>query len=341
MKKIILLVICLFFLTGCYDYQELSDMSIVNGIGVDFKDEEYTVSLEIVESSSKGESSGQISTNVITGKDKIFANAINEAVNNSGKKAYFKHVDLVIISEELAKEGISDIVDYMLRDVTVSSSFFTVVAEDPEEVLKTELDDDSISNLIVDTIRYNIDATQIDNIDLIVSNITNERKDIALPYIEMDEDNVLIDNLAYFKKAKMVGKMNNKIYNFLILKSNNLDFDSDDNVINIYKKDVSYDIKKDKITINIKGMGRVKKINEDIHLEDKGSYKVIEKSIQEKIATEVEEFIDEAQENESDLVGFKDLYYKVYSKEKDDIPYEVKVDIKITRNGAIYETIHD
>lgn len=340
MKKIILIIICLLFLTGCYDYQELSDMNIVNGIGIDFKDEEYIVSLETVKS-SKGESSNKITTNVISGKDKILANAINQAINNSGKKAYFKHVDLVIISEELAKNGIGDVVDYMLRDVTVSSSFFTVIADDPEEILTTEIDDNSISNLIVDTIRYNVDATQIDNIDLIVSNIINEKKDIALPYIEMKNENVIIDNIAYFKKAKMVGKMNNKIYNFLLLKSDNLDFDNDDNVINIYKKNIKYDVKKDKIIIDIKGMGKVKKINEDTNLEDEDSYKKLEKGIQETIATEVEKFIDEALENESDLVGFKDLYYKIYGKEKDRIPYEVNVDIKITRNGAIYETIHN
>lgn len=340
MKKIILIIICLLFLTGCYDYQELSDMNIVNGIGIDFKDEEYIVSLETVKS-SKGESSNKITTNVISGKDKILANAINQAINNSGKKAYFKHVDLVIISEELAKNGIGDVVDYMLRDVTVSSSFFTVIADDPEEILTTEIDDNSISNLIVDTIRYNVDATQIDNIDLIVSNIINEKKDIALPYIEMKNENVIIDNIAYFKKAKMVGKMNNKIYNFLLLKSDNLDFDNDDNVINIYKKNIKYDVKKDKIIIDIKGMGKVKKINEDTNLEDEDSYKKLEKGIQETIATEVEKFIDEALENESDLVGFKDLYYKIYGKEKDRISYEVNVDIKITRNGAIYETIHN
>lgn len=340
MKKIILLIICLFFLTGCYDYQELSDMNIIHGIGIDYKDDEYVVSLEMVKS-SKEQSSNNISTNVITAKDSVFANALNNAINNSGKKAYFKHVDLIIISEELAKKGIDDVVDYMLRDVTVSSSFFTVIAEDPEEVLNTELDNDSISNLIVDTIRYNIDTTQIDNIDLIVSNIINEKKDIALPFIEVDEENVTIENIAYFQKTKMVGKMNNKIYNFLILKSNNLDFDNDDNVINIYKKDISYDIKKDKIIINIKGMGKVKKVNSDLHLEEKGSYKVIEKDIEETITNEIEKFLDESLENESDLVGFKDLYYKFFKKEKENIPYEINVEVKITRNGAIYEAIHD
>lgn len=340
MKKIILFFICLIFFTGCYDYQELNDMNIVSGIGIDYKDDEYIVSLEMVES-SKEDSGSKIETNVINGKDKILANAINQAINNSDKKVYFKHVDLLIISEQLANKGIGDVVDYILRDVTISPSFFTVVAENPEEILTTDIDNDSISNLIVDTIRYNVDASQIDNIDLIVSNITNERKDIALPYIELDDENVIIDNIAYFKKSKMVGKINNKIYNFLVLKSNNLDFDDNDNVINIYKKDIKYDVKKDKIIININGMGKVKKVNTDINLEDTNSYKEVEKGIQETIATEVESFIEETLNEESDLIGFKDLYYRIYGKEKDNLPYEVNVKVKITRNGAIYETIHD
>lgn len=340
MKKIILLIICLFLLTGCFDYKELSDVNIVNGIGVDFKDEEYVVSLEMVES-SKDESGTQIKSHVITAKDTIFTNALNKAVNNSNKEVYFKHVDLVILGEELARHGIEEVVDYMLRDVVVSSSFFTVVADDPEDILKQKADGNSMSNLIVDTIRYNIDAAQIDNIDLIASNIINEKKDIALPYIEMKDENAIIDNIAYFKKTKMVGKMDNKIYNFLMLKSNNLDFENNENVVNIYNKKISYDINKDKIIINIIGMGKIKKVNKDINLENKKEYKEIEKGIQETIATEVKDFINESLENNADLVGFKDLYYKTYQKEKNNIPYEVNVQINIARNGVIYEAIHN
>jgi len=54
MKKILLLFICLFLTTACYDYQELSDMNIVNGIGVDFKDDEYIVNLEMVKRENIG-----------------------------------------------------------------------------------------------------------------------------------------------------------------------------------------------------------------------------------------------------------------------------------------------
>lgn len=340
MKKIILLMVCLFFLTGCYDYQELSDMNIVNGIGISKEDDLYVVNLEMVKS-SKAESGVSMETNVITAKDEVLANAINKATNNSGKKAYFKHVDLLIVSEELAKEGISDVVDYMLRDVTMSSAFFTVIAEDPEEILNTKIEEDSISSLIVDTIRYNMDTAQLDNIDIIVSNITNKRKDIALPYIELDGENIVIENIAYFQTAKMVDTIDSKIYSFLLLKGTNLDFEKDDTVVNIFKKDVKYDIQKDKIVININGMSKVRKINPDLNLEDYGTYSVVEKQINEVVYEEVMDFLEDTLKDDSDLVGMKDLYYRIWNKEKDNIPYEVNVDIKLSRNGAIYEAIHD
>ncbi len=340
MKKVILLIVCLFFVTGCYDYQELSDMNIVNGIGISYEDDEYVVNLEMVKS-TKSESGISMETNVITAKDRILANAINKATNNSGKKAYFKHVDLLIISEDLAKNGINDVVDYMLRDVTMSSTFFTVIAEDPEEILNTDLEEDSISSLIVDTIRYNVDTAQLDNIDIIVSNITNKRKDIALPYIELDDKNVVIEQIAYFQTAKMIDKIDSKIYRFLLLKGNNLDFDNDDTVVNIFNKDVKYDIKKDLIEINITGMSKIKKVNPDQDLTKYKTYSVIEDQINETVYNEVMEFLEETLDNDSDLVGMKDLYYRIFGKEVDEIPYKVNVDIKLSRNGAIYEAIHD
>lgn len=340
MKKILLLIVCLFFVSGCYDYQELSDMNIINGIGISYEDGMYTVHLEMVKS-EKADSGISISTNVITAKDEILANAINKATNNSGKEAYFKHVDLVIISKELAKKGIADVVDYLLRDVTMSSTFFTVVAENPEEILNTKLEGDSISSLIVHTIRYNVDTAQLYNIDIIVDNITNKRKDIALPYIELDDKNVVIENIAYFDEDKMVDTLDSKIYRFLLLKGNNLDFDYNGTIVNIFKKNVKYDIQKNKIVIHISGMGKIKKVNPTLNLEEYSAYPVVEKGINKIVYQEVMKFLEDTLKDDSDLIGMKDLYYKFFKKEKENIPYEVDVQIKVSRNGAIYEAIHD
>ena len=57
MKKIIL-IISLFMLTGCYDYQEINDLAIISAIGVDYKDDEYIITLEVL--SDKVEDSGKL-----------------------------------------------------------------------------------------------------------------------------------------------------------------------------------------------------------------------------------------------------------------------------------------
>jgi hypothetical protein len=51
MKKIILLIVII-LLGGCYDYRELNDMAIVDGILIDYVDYEYKVYLNVIKSNS-------------------------------------------------------------------------------------------------------------------------------------------------------------------------------------------------------------------------------------------------------------------------------------------------
>ena len=48
MKKIWILLILPFFLTGCYDYQELNNRAVIAGIAIDYKEEEFFIDLEIL-----------------------------------------------------------------------------------------------------------------------------------------------------------------------------------------------------------------------------------------------------------------------------------------------------
>ena len=340
MKKIILIVFVLFMGCGCYDYQELSDMSVVNGIGIDYKDDKYIVYLEVIKS-AKADSANEIKTNVVSGEDEVLANAFSKAINTTDKKVYMRHVELLLLSERLIENDIEPVVDYIIRDVSISTNFFTVVADDPEEILKEDFDDDSSSNKVVDTLTYNVEARSLDNIDIIASNGINENIDVALPFVSLEDDNINTEDIVYFKLNDYVGKTNNKIYNFLVLDSNNIDFAKDDNVLNIYRKKISYKVEKDMIIIDVAGDGRVKEVSEDFNLENVKDYNDIEKLINEQIRKEIEDFLHETISNESDLLGLKDKYYKKYKKQMKDISYQVNVDITLNRNGTIYEVLHD
>lgn len=341
MKKIILFIICMIFITGCADYQELSEINIVNGIAVDYKDDEYIVNFEIIKNEAS-ENSSKITSQIVSAKGENVALAFNEAIKDSNKTAYFKHVTLLVVSEELAKEGIGELVDYMLRDVKMSTTFFTVVTKDPEELFKIKVDNDTVSNYIVDSISSNLDSVGLNNIDIIASEILNKRKDIGLPYIEPDKTNKLVlHDIAYFHEDKMKGIIDEKIYNLLYLKKTDLDFESNDNVVKIFEKNISYDVLKNKVIIKIDGKATIKAINKDINLKERNSYEEIESEISAEIKKEVLEFLEETLSEESDLTSIKDLYYKKYKKERDNVPYEVQVNVKIAKNGSIYEAMND
>ena len=59
MKKIILLLIIL-LLSGCSDYKELNNLAIANTIGIDKKDNEYKLCIEV------------LNTDKENGKNKIY-----------------------------------------------------------------------------------------------------------------------------------------------------------------------------------------------------------------------------------------------------------------------------
>ena len=45
MKKILIIYVLLFYLTGCWNYRELNDYAIVTGMAIDYADNKYEVSL--------------------------------------------------------------------------------------------------------------------------------------------------------------------------------------------------------------------------------------------------------------------------------------------------------
>ena len=334
MKKIILLISFILILSGCYDYKELS------GIGIDFIDNEYIVSLEITKSSKDG-SSTEIETNVVTGNDSNISNAFNKAMNMTDKEVYLEHVELLIISTELAEYGISDVFDYIVRDTTINSNYFVVVGDNPKELLSTTMENKSMSQVIVDTVSYTQGDTSIDDLDIMAGKFITNKEDIALPYVSLDDNNINYSDIVYFNGDKMVGKINNKMYSFLVLDTKDILFTRNNNTIKIYNKKISMEVKDNIIEINIKVDGQISKINKDVNLKDEDSYGKLEKLMNKEIEEETILFIDTILDNDSDLLGFKNIYYKKYKKNINSFKYKVNVSTTINKNGTIYEVLDD
>ena len=94
MKKYLFIPI-LFILTGCYNYRDLNDLAIVSGISIGRDNNNFKVSVEVVNPSlNQDEEAGFLIY-------QSSANSIEEAINNISLKApkqlYLAHLNILII----------------------------------------------------------------------------------------------------------------------------------------------------------------------------------------------------------------------------------------------------
>ena len=111
MKKIIVSLLILFCLSGCWNYKELNEYSIVTGVAIDKKEDKYEVSVLISNApKSSTDNTSSESQIVVYSAD---GESIFEALKNVGlispKELYLNSFSIFVISEEIASEGIDPV----------------------------------------------------------------------------------------------------------------------------------------------------------------------------------------------------------------------------------------
>ena len=132
-------------MTGCWNYRELEDLLIVSALGIDSNEDGFDISVEVINDKmvSGGEQSGGSSSEetqivVYSSKAKTIREAIDKIILESPKRLYLGHMNLLVISEDIAKKGINEFLDYFMRDTEIRKTFFTTVVKNAKasDVLK-------------------------------------------------------------------------------------------------------------------------------------------------------------------------------------------------------------
>ena len=124
-KNLLILIImltCLFNLTGCYDAHGIEDLAYATAIGLDVSDNNtlsLTLQFSIPSSNSDSESSQSKKTDIVT----IPCSSINSGISliNSyiSKQVNLSHCKVIILSEELCKNHISTYLDTLSNHIEI------------------------------------------------------------------------------------------------------------------------------------------------------------------------------------------------------------------------------
>ncbi len=387
MKKLLIFIILL-TLTGCYNYQELNELAITSGIAIDKEGEEYILSLQVINTekgNTSSDSSEQSKFVMYEGRGVNMQEAFRNVSENIPRRVYPSSIQVLIISEDIAYEGIYNILDLYFRKTESGKQFYTLVSKDSKasDILKVITPLETLNskkikdNLKIDSNYYGL--SEIITFEQMLATYLEPNREISLPsiYIENNkEDSDKIDAakssnprtkiklgpMAVFKDDKMLGYLDKDqsiALSFIKgeISDSLLTYECEENKYlsaELSKLDSKMEIVKNekKVKIEIKSEGSISETQCKMDLEDVKIMNEINEKLNETLTNNLEKAIIEIIDKyNTDIFGFKDLYYKnnldYYKKIKDDwytsilkeLEIEVKTNINLLSKGNTIKVI--
>jgi spore germination protein KC len=382
-------------LAGCWDRYELEERANILGLAIDLANEEE-IKAEPEVTHRKGQFPEEKRDNLfkvtaqvaLPGKIKLgpeggggegsektawvlesYGHTLKDAMANLQQqlagKLYLGHVQIVVVSDEIAKKGITEVNDFLRRDHEVRRTAWLVINEkDAAKVLKTAPPLETVPSLyLADTLDNAVRFGKLprEYLGKFWIDISDDGIDGLIPAVTViDGDRIMVDGLAYFRGEKMVGRSKPiEIGAYMTMKEKNPGGYSI--AVSLKEEKGVYLIKtlerKSRILVNIKG-GKPSAtidvkldaiIEEEINTSNlnEETVKKIEKRANKKMEDISNEFVKKLQEKGSDVLGLgarvraKFGYYWDQNVKTDEnwseifkeMDVQVKVSYSIRRTG--------
>ena len=188
MFKKILLIISIFLLTGCYDHKELNTIAILTATEINKINNEYIVSAQVVNPQSPDKTiSVQAPFIIYEGKGKTIQEAYRQIKLQSSRYLYPNHLQIIIINEELAKEDITQILDFYLRNPAFRTEFNVLIGKTKDILnITTPIDPVSSASILesLETSNKFLGVTNLVTFNELTDMDLNPHQEIILPSIE-------------------------------------------------------------------------------------------------------------------------------------------------------------
>lgn len=379
MKKLLLSLITLliiFLTSGCYNYKEINQMAITSSIGID-KDEtknEYIVSAQIMNSKENEESEDSQIT-VYSRKGKTIHEALRDLTLKSPRRLYGNHLSKIVLSEEVASEGIQNILDIFNRVTEVRNEFVVTIVKDDKasDVLKILTSTETIPaeyvKLSLKSADNNSGLTYTTKLDEFVSLYLKKGIDPTVPVLKIDKkskkgktvDNItttdpiskiVIDSLAvtnegkfetFLKKDEIIGYnyLRNQIQKMVIpVKCDDKNYASVSVQSNKTKSKIKKENNKYTVTFYINVNAIITEYNCSKKLTKTKTLESLEKRSEKKIKSYIKKAINKQKNTKGKFLGIERLIYLDYPKYKNE-DYNIKynVNVNIVRKGEISNSI--
>ena len=370
LRRLLKTVVCILIiinLTGCWNSSELNELGIVMGVAIDKAEEP-----DLVTVTAQTIKPGQMASGKKDGGDgqKAYANfkdtghsvfaAIRDITNQSSRKLYFPHNQVLIIGKSAAEDGVTKYLDFFTRDPETRLSVSVLVAKNKaNEVLDSQPDlekipANNISQLVKDEEKSTSQAMEIKLKDFKKRLMSKTTAPIA-PIVDIFEEDgkkkAEINGTAVFKNDKLVGTLDKREGRGLLWVLGRVDStiietnSSQGNLVGLetvraegkFSPELSDD--KIKINIDITEEGNIGEQYGPENLSDLHEVAFLELQKAEVIKSDVMAAVKKAQELNADVFGFGDAIHRKYPEKWtsmedkwDEIFPKIEVEVNVDAN---------
>lgn len=277
-RKLVPLVICSFFLTGCWDHTEPERLLYINGIGINYLDNgeiEVFVQILNLQGLAKSENGSAPTTPVQVGRavGKTLEDAIFNLYHTVDRRLFWGHLTYVIFSENAIKNGaIQEVSDFLVRYRETRYRIYNFVTKDSikDVMLIKPLDNISLAFSKLSDPSDNYEQSSFIppiNLRELIIFLDEPGYQVQLPVLKITEQwmdekkkqkNLLMEEIAVISKFNQIDFVPKKYY--LGTRATNKKFTRDQIYFSIgsdqYLSAIVYDKKLDVIPV-VKENGRV------------------------------------------------------------------------------------
>lgn len=377
MKKIILLLLALSMIlnTGCWDMIEIEDRLLPYAVAIDGARQENNESQEDpkkfficffypnINALGKNPTQEEISHMVSANANSIFE-AIDEISSRVYNSVFLKHLNHIIISEEVASDekNLREILDGLKRDFIVSKMVNLIITRgSAHELIVSKMESTwqvTVEGYLTDLLRNQQRSTQFTPINIKEFVQDMDHKKVAIVPLASSEPEIQLSGGGLFKDFRFLGYIDgddNRNISILNNEGHEENIDIDYNGANLSLSLLEIKSRKSlvevsdvlKIKYNVSMDGEIHQyiMHPDKKIDTEEKLNKMEEAISKLIEEELMSTIERLQgELNADALGILEYIYKFHPKiykevEKDwdnIFPYmeiDVDVDVKVRRRG--------
>ena len=373
-RKIILIcLLCFLFLfsTGCWNRKEIDTLAFVIAVGIDSSPNGFLVSTQVANTAALTKEGVMNAPNyfVYSIQGKMIFDAIRNSTHSSPNKLFWSHTKVMVLSEEIARKGLKQELEYFARDAEERRNFLLVITpQSAKDIIQADVKTTSIPALslseLLEGYKYTSQTAYINLNDFLREYHTTTCSLLPEVHIVKNQggkQGYRVSRAAIIKGDKFIsyltrketrgalwvqGKVKSGIIVTRCLNRNKKDWIS----FEIYKAGAKIKAEKKSgkfvINVDIKEQGNIAEASCIKNEVNPKKIRQMEELEEEAIKKEIKSSLKKAQELNTDIFGFGEAIHRTYPKDWKKIEKKwdaifptlkvnIKVKTKITSDALI------